>query len=100
MKKKLVQTKDRRLAEAMQQLRQQVSSVYISVCMCICSVCCDYMFSLQVTEIDELVRAKDKELARAQQHVSYVAVTVINGIGRYGVQKLTVTKTSSSSGKK
>ena len=72
-KDKLLQAKERELAEAQEQLRQQVSCVcccvysYVHVHVRICIVCPS---CLQVTEKEMLLQAKERELAEAQQQLS------------------------------
>ena len=72
----LVQAKDRELAEAQQQLRQQVSCacacmLYRCACMmheCTC-VCVCIIQGETIRREEQLVRAKERELAQAQQQL-------------------------------
>ena len=58
-----MQSKDRKLAHVLQQLRQQVNLI------CGCHKQCYNMCCNQETEKDELVLVKDKKLARVQEQL-------------------------------
>ena len=76
-KDELLRAKDRELAEAQQQLRQQVSCVHVHVqCMCTflyrcacMSVCVFIIQGETIRREQQLVRAKERELAQTQQQL-------------------------------
>ena len=80
MYRQQLMSKEAELTEAEETIRREQLQMpqQVSDCVVIFSECCDWKsFSLQETERDEIVQAKDRELAQAQQQLRQLRQQVI-----------------------